>query len=371
MTNQTKNSPREWRHAVILVVVSLLLALVLVEGVLRVFDYPPRKVTRFLFFSRPGMKDQIKSFGFHEHQPIREVAIYKTRQGFQVEFDTSYSTNNLGLVQKNDFDPQKQSLVFIGDSFTQGEGAPPWFYELEKGWRHHQYQLVNLGLMGTGLVQWRDTLEWFAGMGKIKHVYLLFISDDWLRRRWYAHDDLTGTSFTFCTECPKTNGVCHNRNQLGIIYLDKDWGIPEIINKAREIPEPPVKPGLGKYWNDLYVRQFFRTMFPGTRLRPQQQKLIDASREAFDRIVDRFGRENVTVLHLPLKSEVSQGEYNWIGKQARDLVRSRQVAYFDGLALCGLTGQDYHANDNHPNASGYAKILDCLRSQVLKNNKFQ
>jgi hypothetical protein len=371
MTEKTRKYSHELITAALLVVISLLLSMVLLEGGLRIFDYPPPKVPRFLFLSRPGMKDQHTAFGFYENRQIREVAIYKTGKDFEVEFDNSFSTNNLGLVQKTAFDPRKKSLVFIGDSFTQGEGATPWFYKLEAGWRHNAYQLVNLGLIGTGLVQWRDTLKWFSKIGEIKHVFIIFISDDWLRRRWHVHDDLSGTSFLFCTECPKNKGVCPNRNKLGIIYIEKDWDIPAMIKKAREIPEPPEKPGFRGFWNNLYFRRLLKITVPSKRNRPKQQKIIDKNREAFDQIISQFGRGNITVVHLPLRSEVIKGSYNWIGKQVQGLVLSRKVVYFDGLALCGLTKEDFHEHDYHPNASGYAKILNFLRTRVLTNYQVQ
>ena len=367
MTDKTRKFPRELLKAGLLVVLSVVLGMVLVEVALRVCNFPPKQGPRFLFFSRPGMKDQHKDFGYYENRKIREVSICKTREGFQVEYDTSYSTNNLGLVQKSNFDPAKKSLVFIGDSFTQGEGATPWFYKLEAGWRDNTYQLVNLGLIGTGLVQWRDTLKWFAQKGAIKHIFLIFISDDWLRRRWYAHDDLSGTSFWFCTECPRNHGVCRNKNKLGIIYLEKDWDLPAIIKRAREIPEDPGKPGFRGFWNNLYFRRLLKITLPSTRNRAKKQIIINQNLEAFDQIISRFGKENITVVHLPLRSEVIQGRYNWVGKQAKALVLARGVTYYDGLALCGLTKSDFHEQDYHPNAAGYAKILACIKTQVLRD----
>jgi hypothetical protein len=370
MAGKTSKTLHELIKAVFLVAISLLVSVVLVEVLLRTCNYPPRKEASFLFFTRPALKDQKTDFGYHRNLKIREVAVYKTRKGFRVEYDTSYSTNNLGLVQKTNFDPQKKSLVFIGDSFTQGEGAPPWFYKLEEKWPHNEYQLVNLGIIGTGIVQWQEALKWFAQKGAVNHVFILFISDDWLRRRWYNHDDLQGTSFWFCTDCPRNNGVCNNRTKLGILYMEKDWDTPTILKKARELPQPRMQPGFKGFWNNLYFRQLLKLTVPSTRNRRKQQKIIDKNLEAFDQIISRFGRENITVLHIPLKGEAIRGDYTWVGKEAKDLVLARHVAYLDGLALCGMTEKDFHVHDSHPNASGYAKILTCIEAHALKNNQF-
>ena len=38
----------------------------------------------------------------------------------------------------------------MGDSFTEGQGATPWFYELEKDFSGSVIKPVNLGILGTG-----------------------------------------------------------------------------------------------------------------------------------------------------------------------------------------------------------------------------
>ena len=161
--------------------------------------------------------------------------------------------------------------------------------------------------------------------------------------------------------------MCRNKNKLGIIYLEKDWDLPAIIKRAWEIPEDPGKPGFRGFWNNLYFRRLLKITLPSTRNRAKKQIIINQNLEAFDQIISRFGKENITVVHLPLRSEVIQGRYNWVGKQAKALVLARGVTYYDGLALCGLTKSDFHEQDYHPNAAGYAKILACIKTQVLRD----
>ena len=37
-----------------------------------------------------------------------------------------FNTNNFGLVQNSDIFSNQDSILFLGDSFTQGQGASPW-----------------------------------------------------------------------------------------------------------------------------------------------------------------------------------------------------------------------------------------------------
>ena len=49
-----------------------------------------------------------------------------------IETDYNIETNNLGLVMKKDIYKNDRVLLVIGDSFTEGQGAEPWFYDLER-----------------------------------------------------------------------------------------------------------------------------------------------------------------------------------------------------------------------------------------------
>ena len=366
MTEKTSNKPHEFRNRLLLVAAALVLALVLVEVGLRIYDYPPREGDRFLFITRPALRDQQTAFGFYPHTPIREVAVYGNGQDFRVAYDTTFATNDLGLVQKSPFNPQKPAVVVIGDSFTQGEGASPWFYQLEADWRQNDCSPVNLGIMGTGVQQWRDTLAWFSRRGAIQHIFILAISDDWLRKRWCAHENREGRGLVLCADCLGTAGVCKNLSSPGLVFIDQGAATADIIKQARELADASRKPGFRGFWDRLYGRRLLKTWRPSSRDRAGRERLFGQNQAAFDQMVALYGSKNLTVLHLPLKSEVSRGAYNEWGQRAQAWVLSRRVAYLDGLTLCGLTPQDYYGQDNHPRASGYAKILACLRKHGLK-----
>ena len=76
-----------------------------------------------------------------------------------IEYDYSIKTNNLGLVMKNNINNFDKVNLFLGDSFTEGQGALPWFYELEKGW-NVKFKPINGGLLGTGPMQWFELAQY-------------------------------------------------------------------------------------------------------------------------------------------------------------------------------------------------------------------
>lgn len=156
---------RELYIKLLIVFGSLLLSFLLIEGFLRIF-YPFKFYSkRYLFMTKHSLLEQKSVCRYYPNTDIREVAVYEQHNGFIIEYDHSFLTNNIGLVQKNNFSKLRNSIVFIGDSFTQGEGSNPWFYKLENCWKNNKYQLVNLGILGTGIAQWNDTLKWFSKIG--------------------------------------------------------------------------------------------------------------------------------------------------------------------------------------------------------------
>src|SRR5947207_8035912 len=66
-------------------------------------------------------------FTYAPHDEIRNLTGFFSDDNFIVEFDYSFRTNNFVLVQDADIVPERESLLLLGDSFTEGQGAEPWF----------------------------------------------------------------------------------------------------------------------------------------------------------------------------------------------------------------------------------------------------
>ncbi len=58
---------------------------------------------------------------------------------------------------------------------------------------------------------------------------------------------------------------------------------------------------------------------------------------------------------MPQKKEVAAGGFDGIRQQ----VEALGIKYHDGSETCGLTTDDFHELDGHPNQSGYGKIRRC------------
>jgi hypothetical protein len=121
-------------------------------------------------------------FTYVPHKGIRNVTAYFFERNFTVEFDYRFRTNNVGLVQDADVGPERDSLLLLGDSFAEGHGAEPWFWQVSPEIAKLGYQPVNGGLLGTGFEQWLKLERYLSGKSiRIGKLVVLFISDDYAR----------------------------------------------------------------------------------------------------------------------------------------------------------------------------------------------
>jgi lysophospholipase L1-like esterase len=358
------------RTNLLITIITFIVTLLFIEIFYHFFFADNFHNKRFLFITKPSLLDQNKSFGYYKNTCVREIAVYGNGNKFHIEYDTSFKTNNIGLVQKKPFDPKKKSIVIIGDSFTQGQGATPWFYHLEDNWKHNGYQLINLGIIGTGIKQWKDTLQWFSSIGEIKQILICCISDDWVRPRWYISENVKLNGLVFNLLVGNKFQKSHHRPIIYVIKKDADHHT--ILKRAKDIAELS-DGGIKKFLKNFFLaslthRVLFQKKLPSYNY---SEIVFSENKTSFDQIISAYGANKITVLHLPQKQEVIQGEYSELGTKIKNLILSRHIPYIDGLALCKLNKGDFYRDDDHPNASGYKKIYDCFLKNVLENLRLE
>ena len=108
-----------------------------------------------------NFKNYVDFFKYYPNTSIRSLTLYsKTKptklSDLVIEYDYVIHTNNAGLVMKKDLKNSEEVIYVIGDSFTEGQGASPWFYKMEELNNKINVKLVNLGILGTGPTQWKN-----------------------------------------------------------------------------------------------------------------------------------------------------------------------------------------------------------------------
>jgi hypothetical protein len=329
---------------------ALALALVAMELILRYSG--TKTVPEQYFFSEAPQhfRDQYREFGYAPFSRNREVAIYSDRAAAWVEYDTSFTVNNAGLVQRKNIDPAKAYIVLVGDSFTQGIGESPWFYELENELPAHP--LANLGLVGTGVQHWERALDWFqARVAAVEAVVVIFIASDFSRPYWVAR--ATSDELQFCYE-----GGCNT-----ILTKLFDGSPLALARYRRELAQSsnPVSPGS----SHTGIRSWITDTRTGAmltaavrELRGPVPKHLEANRTSLQNL--RTRHNVVLVLHLPVKEEATNGAWSGASVELKRYMSELNLPYIDGIERCGLGAADFRPFDPHPNAMGYSKIQKCV-----------
>src|SRR5947207_7563251 len=136
---------------------------------------------RIIFFDGDGsiFENHGDIFTYLPNKELRNLTGFLSGDGFAVEYDYHFRTNNFGLVQDTDIAPTRDSLLLLGDSFTEGQGAEPWFRLVSPQIDSLGYQPINGGLLATGFEQWVELERYLAARDvKIQKLVIVFISDD-------------------------------------------------------------------------------------------------------------------------------------------------------------------------------------------------
>jgi hypothetical protein len=299
-------------------------------------------------------------FTYVRHSEIRNLTGDFSDDEFKVEYDYHFRTNNFGIVQDADLVLERDSLLLLGDSFTEGQGAEPWFRLVSPTIDKLGYQAVNGGLLGTGFEQWLKLDRYLAAQNvRVRKLVVLFISDDYQRPVW----NLKPNDFRCLSALP----LCRLEESL-FYRLPPREELYSWIAKIRTARASMAK----HYWlperaaallpASYHVYRYFkeRLVHPTTIARFARAE--QGSRAAIAELIRIYGPENVAFVHLPQKDEID-GPNN-LGIKARHSIKEAGGKLFDGFKLCRLTAIDYYANDEHPNSNGYAKIALCVSNVI-------
>jgi hypothetical protein len=352
-----------------MIVVSTIIGILAVELSCQLFYPSIRKVQidykaihRVVFFEGADtiFRNRGDIFTYVPHSEIRNLTGFFSDDDFDIEYDYHFRTNNFGLVQDADVMPGQASLLLLGDSFTEGQGAEPWFRLVSPAIEKLGYQAVNGGLLGTGFEHWLKLQRYLAAKDvRIEKLVVLFISDDYQRPVW----NFTPAQF----RCLSALSLCHVE-QSYIYRLPPRDELSYWFAKIRTARMPLTK----TFWLAARVRallpasyhvyKYFRDRYKNQMAIARSNQAEQQSHAAISELVRIYGRKNIAFIHLPQKDEIDGPTE--VGLRARRSIDEAGGKLLDGFELCQLTAKDYYLNDDHPNNDGYEKIASCVNSII-------
>jgi hypothetical protein len=103
-----------------------------------------------MFFDGPDSIFRNLDEIFTMYPTVTFFPVSYTFLSYSTEYAYKFKTNNFGLVQDKDLVRGVKSILLLGDSFTDGQGAEPWFRQIAPQIEKLNYQPINGGLFGTG-----------------------------------------------------------------------------------------------------------------------------------------------------------------------------------------------------------------------------
>lgn len=301
------------------------------------------------------------SDGVFTWPPDRQIR-YARMHGARVEFDVVFHSNDLGLVDDEDYaGPPGGDLriALVGDSFTAGyHGGRPWVPILRERMAGEDVALFNLGIGGAGFIQFEQLLESVSKKVHFTDIVLLVISDDLLRPSWYL--DVEDDEARFCPES-WAPWLCRLKppyfHRIDLESDPAEWF-------ATKLDAPSAVRG------SALLSLFMHVMRASERTDEEREERIAANERALSSIVRTHGSERIFLVQLPMRNEVVRGSYETYAWNLPDLAAELGVDYFPALRECDWSARMFFEHDTHPNASGYTRVASCvegyLRERVMR-----
>ena len=356
-TNKLKN--------ISLLVFSLIFAFILVELVYRAIlkdaDNDGYKNRTMLFESGANFSNYDNFFKYEPNIEIRSVTLYSKTKSVNIddviiEYDNIISTNNAGLVMSADLEKGEDAFYIIGDSFTEGQGASPWFYELEDK-EVNNTKLVNLGILGTGPQQWLSLANFIRQefSHNVSGIVINLLPGDMDRNPWILKDrELQCLRFTTCNYKLGFQGFSFTKgsqnSDIRRAVLNQLNEMPFSITTVKEIIK-----------KSYVIVDIYRLLKKNNNVTQSQSKNEQALLE-----LKSISKDN---LFINLVS-------HWTGPQtivnstnyhdytlAADLVKFLEANSIS-FRWCDIPKNGFHVNDGHPKEAGYKVLRRCTERAV-------
>ncbi len=315
---------------------------------------------RYMLFQEGGVfQNKDKIFKYLPNKNILSKTYYNINGKWLEEYSYYFKTNNFGLVQNNDILKKKKSILFLGDSFVEGQGAEPWINKFNGSYK--DFQIINGGILGTGPQQFKLLDDHISEHFIINKVIFFYIGDD-LRRNIFNisqsslnclenHTKCSGKEnfhgFPFDKKDPKSflNFLKNERKKNNSISLYE--------NVKKEIKSFFLNLYIVKIPNNLIKQKFYKS----------NNIYLKKNLDSINNLIQKYNN-NIYFIQLKNKNEIIFGkEYDTFF--AENFIKKNSKNHF----VCNFDNEieNFHKIDMHPNSKGYDFLFYCVKN-ILKNN---
>lgn len=346
--------------------VSLILSFAVAESVYRYsLSEEKRYQYKTMFFESPNIINLYDNyFTYKQNEKIRSVTLFSTREpshedDLTIEYDYIIETNNAGLVMKRDIKKHLESIFVIGDSFTEGQGAVPWFYDFENQKKENSHQLVNLGLMGTGPEQWLNIFD--ATLAKFQLVnqgIIINIIPSDIDRELMLFSDRE----LRCLEqlvCDYIYGFQGYEFKTSESYNDMKQHVINSSNKFYKNSTSTVQMAKDFMKSSKLIHHTYLSILQIKRLKSVRDR-INRNLVALEQLI--LKNPDKVFVNILAQKDINSENYHKssLANQLVDFLEARDIEYL----WCDIPKSGFHLNDGHPNSFGYEVVKTCTAAAL-------
>lgn len=355
------------KKSFLLILFSTFFTLIVLELIFQYQDLKYKKYKKLPAFNRYMIFEEGDVFqtfdNFFKYSPnkkIKSEVFYKIDDKFIKEYSYKIITNNFGLVQNNDLKTSKKSILFLGDSFTEGQGAEAWVNYFN-GF-YGDYQIINGGILGTGPQQFKSLEEHISNTYNISKIFIFYLGGDF-RRSPYNIGKNTN-------KCLKDHKKCiGNENFYGFPiskqnprkFLNKLENYRKNYSKTN-IDFKKLRRGIKKFFSELYIVKipinFLKNKFYSSKNTKIHKNFL-----AINDLIRKY-QSNIFFVQLTERNAILYGkEYETI--YVEKFIKSKTKNHF----TCNFENDlsNFYTYDGHPNNKGYKSLYSCVLN-IIKSN---
>lgn len=313
----------------------------------------------FLFQQGKVFKNVENVVKYHSNKIIKAEAYIYAENKFKQAYSYEIKTNNFGLVQNNNLKKNIPSILFLGDSFTEGQGEPAWIDKF--GGNFGKYQIINGGILATGPQQFELMEKHVSKNYDVKKILFLFIGHD-IRRSPFlmSNKDLDCLNdYKKCTGSQTFLGYpISNKNPENFLNSLRN----QRIENYKKLPlKKRIKIKVKKFFSHLYIVKIPITFF---RERFYKSKNIKIKKNflSIKRLHEKYGK-NIHFINLKTENEILNGrEYESIYAESfiKNLTKNFHYCEFNN----DLT--NFNPLHHHPSKQGYENLFNCIYGIMAK-----
>ena len=312
----------------ILVFLSIISTLIILEFSFKIFIFNQNEYNyknRYLLFSGKNVFKNIENFfTYYPNKKINAINYYLENDKFIKVYDYNIYTNNYGLAQKHNIDKNKKSILFIGDSFTEGQGHKSWIDSFNGS--YNGYQIINGGLLGTGFQQF-ELIDNYLSSFNISKLFILYIGDD-LKRDIFQFNKQQLNCLNDYHECTGNElfyGMPANSNDTLKFVNSLSLKKKEFSNE-RDLSFEKIKKKIKNFLSNLYIIRI-PVDFLKSNFNFFENNNIKKNTLVIDRFIKKYGK-NVYFISLNTKQEIANNKKSYETIFAKEYIKKKNKQFF-------------------------------------------